>query len=198
MLSEVSPRSVVLISLSLPLGHQLLAQLLVPTVLLNAAATGFPRAVAALGGVVGERRLVGEMLQGIGRLGLPLHDLVLGGSVGADGAHAVALAVLISLLDVYLGKDLPVPELVEGVPESLVLAVAGVGELEELLDNCISALGQKPEVVVLGLDVVGGSGGLIGVFLKRTVVVGLLNALGLDDDGGFLGAAASGEEDVDG
>ena len=203
--SVVSPRSVVLISLSLPLGHPLLAQLRVPAVLLNAAAAGFPLAVAALGGVVGERRLVGEMLQGIGRLRLPLHDLVLGaepdvlgGSVGADGAHAVALAVLISLLDVYLGKDLPVPELVEGVPERLVLAVAGVGELEELLDNCISALGQKPEVVVLGLDVVGGSGGLVGVLLMRVVVVGLLNALGLDDDGGFLGAAASGEEDVDG
>ena len=205
MLSVVSPRSVVLISLSLPLGHPLLAQLRVPAVLLNAAAAGFPLAVAALGGVVGERRLVGEMLQGIGRLRLPLHDPVLGaepdvlgGSVGADGAHAVALAVLISLLDVYLGKDLPVPELVEGVPERLVLAVAGVGELEELLDNCISALGQKPEVVVLGLDVVGGSGGLVGVLLMRVVVVGLPDALGLDDNGGLLGAAASSEEDVDG
>ena len=30
------------------------------------------------------------------------------------------------------------------------------------------------------------------------MVVGLLNALGLDDDGGLLGAAAGGEEDVDG
>ena len=146
--SVVSPRSVVLISLSLPLGHPILAQLRVAAVLLNAAAAGFPLAVAALGGVVGESCLVREMLQRIRWLRFPLHDLVLGaepdvlgGSVGADGAHAVALAVRISLLDVYLGKDLPVPELDEGVPESLVLAVTGVGKLEKLLDNCISALG---------------------------------------------------------
>ena len=195
----------VLISLSLPLVHPLLAQLRVAAVLFNAAAAGFPLAVAALGGVVGERRLVGEMLQGIGRLRRPLHDLVLGaefdvlgGPVAADGAHGVTLTVLISLLDVYLGKDLRVPELDEVAPESLVLAVTGVGKLEKLLDNIISALGQKPEVVLLGLDVVGGSDGLIGVFLMRIVVVGLLNTLFLDDDGGFLGAAASGEEDVDG
>ena len=51
---------------------------------------------------------------------------------------------------------------------------------------------------MLGLDVVGGSDGHIGVFLMRIVVVGLLNTLVLDDDGGFLGAAASGQEDVDG
>ena len=205
VLSETSPFSVAVVLLRLPLGHPLLALLRVSAVLLDAAAAGFPFAVAALGGVVGEGRFDREVLQGIRRQGSPIHDHVLGaelhvlgGPVGADGAHAVALAVLISLLDVYLGKDLPVPELVEGVPERLVLAVAGVGELEELLDNCISALGQKPEVVVLGLDVVGGSDGLVGVFLMRVVVVGLLNALGLDDDGGFLGAAASGEEDVDG
>ena len=148
VLSVVSPRSVVLISLSLPLGHPLLAQLRVPAVLLNAAAAGFPRAVAALGGVVGERRLVGEVLQGIGRQGSPIHDHVLGaelhvlgGPVGANGAHAVASAVVIRLRDVHLGKDLPVPELVEGGCERLVLAVTGVGELEELIDNRISALG---------------------------------------------------------
>ena len=51
---------------------------------------------------------------------------------------------------------------------------------------------------MLGLDVVGGSGGLVGVLLMRVVVVGLLNALSLNDNGGLLGAAASSEEDVDG
>ena len=145
------------------------------------------------------------MLQGIGRQRSPLHDHVLGtelhvlgGPVGADGTHAVALAVLIRLRDVHLGEDLPVPELVERGCERLVLAVAGVGELEKLLNNRISALGQKPEVVVPGLDVLSGSSGLVGVLLMRVVVIGLLNAFGLNDDGGLLGTAAGGEEDVDG
>ena len=151
------------------------------------------------------RDMLCSMVQGVGRLRLPLHDPVLGaeldiigGPFGAYSPHAVALAVLIRLWDVHLGEDLPVPELVEGVGERFVLAVARVCVLIELLDDRISAHGQEPEVVAPGLDVVGGSRGLEGVFLMRVVVVGLLNALGLDDDGGLLEAAAGGEEDVDG
>ena len=147
VLSVASPPSVALVLLRLPLGHPLLALLWVAAVLLNAAATGFPRAVAALGGIVGERRLVREVLQGIRRLRSPLHDLVLGaepdvlgGPVGADGAHAVALAVTIRLRDVHLGEDLPVPELVKRVSKRLILAVADVSVLKELLNDRIRAL----------------------------------------------------------
>ena len=74
---------------------------------------------------------------------------------------------------------------------------AGVGVLEDAVDDPLEVVGQLPHVLFRSLGLGGGHGGHELVLLAKDDVVVRLDAPAVHDESSFLWAAARGEHDED-